>query len=300
MKQWRRLHRHLPNRSVRHTSTLPQRVSRDTTVMSSTVQLAVVPSADTPGTTIYFHHEKRSYVFGRVAEGTQRALSSRKIHFGGTEHVFLSGVVGWESMGGLLGFVLSVAAAASEGHEGGDDGKKQEKKAKKMTERAGLVIHGGENLSHVLAACRPVILHQQFRVRISEHRDDTRGSNPSLTEADWQDENISVWKLPIRREQCPSRKRTHQGIEATEARQPKASDASPAKMLVEGLMFNGAKAPTSLIARKLSDVDAARDPIFVDDDSVLRRPRPEDPPDKTAWLLAAPSPKDVPDAYPSV
>ncbi|PHH62137.1 hypothetical protein CDD80_1384 [Ophiocordyceps camponoti-rufipedis] len=264
--------------------------------MSSTVQLATVPSADTPGTTVYFHHEKRSYVFGRVAEGTQRAFGSRKIHFGGTEHVFLSGVVGWESMGGLLGFMLSVGAAL----EGQDGGAEEGKKAKKM-ERSGLVIHGGENLSHVLASCRPVILHQQFRVRISEHRDDPRGDNPSLTAPDWQDENISVWKLPVRREPYPSRKRTHQGIDATQAHPlPNPSDPLPAKMLVEGLMFHGAKSSPSLRARKLSDVDPTIDhPILVQDNLTLRRPRPQDPPDKTtAWLMAPPSPKDLPDANP--
>ena len=121
--------------------------------MTTTVEVATVPSADTPGTCIYLHHDKRSYIFGQVAEGTQRAFGSRKIHMGGTEHVFLSGSIGWEQMGGLVGYLLSVGGAidAAKEHTATENVKRKEKGQKllKPAVHEGIGVHGGDNLCHI-------------------------------------------------------------------------------------------------------------------------------------------------------
>ena len=71
--------------------------------MTTNVQLASTPTADTPEPCIFLRHGQHRYVFGRVGEGMQRNMIGRKLPTTGISNIFLSGVVGWESAGGLLG-----------------------------------------------------------------------------------------------------------------------------------------------------------------------------------------------------
>lgn len=245
--------------------------------MTTTVELAAVPSADTPGTCIYMHHDKRSYVFGRVSEGTQRAFGSRKVHMGGTEHVFLSGSVNWEQLGGLCGYLLSVGGAIESAKEfTTQENAKREQKGQKLlnkTLHAGIAVHGADNLCHTLAACRPVIFRQPICVRTYEHRTDPRAADATNLEPDWSDDAIKVWKIPVRRARSSSpRKRRHSGqgkdgVDVTNAAkdaasdensfQPRSSVSDPevASAIVERIMFNGSlKNRSVLIPKKIRDL----------------------------------------------
>ncbi|KAG5950260.1 hypothetical protein E4U53_005328 [Claviceps sorghi] len=238
--------------------------------MTTTVELATVPSADTPGTCIYIHHDKRSYIFGQVAEGTQRAFGSRKIHLGGTEHVFLSGTMDWEPVGGLVGYLLSVGGAV-------DSAKEQTaltniqraskgQKLLKPSVREGITIHGGDNLSHILAACRAVIFRQPISVRVHETREDPRSMDPSHLEPDWQDDSLRVWKVPVKRARSRSPpKRRHEemadGIaddlldDLPRKQRSTVSDPDVAGMIVERIMFGGSLNNRSvLLPRKIRDL----------------------------------------------
>ncbi|KAM0263026.1 hypothetical protein ACHAQJ_001404 [Trichoderma viride] len=244
--------------------------------MTTTVELAAVPSVDTPGTCIYMHHDKRSYVFGHVSEGTQRAFGSRKVHMGGTEHVFLSGSVNWEQLGGLCGYLLSVGGAIESAKEfTTQENAKRGQKGQKLLNKslhAGIAVHGADNLCHTLATCRPVIFRQPICVRTYEHRTDPRAADATNLEPDWSDDAIKVWKIPVRRARSSSpRKRRHSnqaqdGISSNSAQdasseeatfQPRVSVSDPklASAIVERIMFNGSlKNRSVLIPKKLRDL----------------------------------------------
>ncbi|GAO13108.1 uncharacterized protein UV8b_03496 [Ustilaginoidea virens] len=223
--------------------------------MLSTVELATVPSADTPGACIHFHHEKRSYLFGQVVEGTQRAFVSRKISLGRTEQVFLSGSVGWEKMGGLIGYLLSVGGAVDAAKEqSNSDNMQRKQKGKnslKSPSHPGIDVHGADNLCHMLAAYRAVSFRQSVSVRPHESRQDPRSADPTNTDPDWEDDAIRVWKVPVKRARSSSpTKRRHEEMsnshvdhDSTDSPRPKRqstlSDPAVAENIVERIMFSG-------------------------------------------------------------
>lgn len=245
--------------------------------MTTTVELATVPTADTPGTCIYVHHEKRSYVFGQVAEGTQRAFASRKLHLGGTEHVFLSGAVGWSQMGGLVGYLLSVGGAidSAKDYRAVENSKRAEKGQKllRQMQHAGVTVHGADNLCHILAAVRPVIFRQPISVRAVEQREDPRAVDSSLMTPDWEDDSVRVWKIPVRRARSSSpAKRTRSdsaGSEVSTGSQrykpaSEPSDPFVARLVMERVMFNGSHDKAVLLPKELSELTPEDNAIVVE------------------------------------
>lgn len=250
--------------------------------MTTTVELATVPSADTPGTCIYLHHDRRTYILGQVAEGTQRAFGSRKIHLGGTEHVFLSGSVGWDQMGGLLGYLLSVGGAIEAAKEATitENVKRKEKGQKPLNQAVheGISVHGGDNLCHILAACRPVIFRQPIKVRPIESRDDPRSADPTRIEPDWTDDAVRVWKVPVRRARSisPPKRRHEEMSNGHEQTQTQTEDGSPkgrspisdpevAARIVERVMFNGSLINGSVLPpRRIRDLKPTDKAVIVD------------------------------------
>lgn len=277
--------------------------------MTTTVEVATVPSADTPGTCIYLHHDKRSYIFGQVAEGTQRAFGSRKIHMGGTEHVFLSGSIGWEQMGGLVGYLLSVGGAidAAKEHTATENVKRKEKGQKllKPAVHEGIGVHGGDNLCHILAACRPVIFRQPISVRPHEFREDPRAVDPANTEPDWKDDAVNVWKIPVKRSRSSSPpKRRHEEMsngngrsqDEPAKRRSTISDPDVAGMIVERIMFSGSLNNRSvLVPKKIRDLKPTDKSVLVDGETIRAYNGPfasdgaELPnADDTAWVFPEP------------
>lgn len=245
--------RNLPalDRRFAHSHHPAKKIRKDLTVMATSVELASVPSADTPGTCIYVHNEKISYVFGRVAEGTQRAFGSRKLHIGGTDHVFLSGPVCWEQLGGLIGYLLSVGGALDAAKEQiALQNKIREDKGQKLinqTGREGVDVHGADNLAHLLATARAVLFRQPISVRLHEQQTDPRAADPNNLEPDWSDAAIRVWKVPVRRARSSSPHKRMRNSDEPKSSQTDASQSSEAeaesrevaRLVVEKLMFNG-------------------------------------------------------------
>lgn len=281
--------------------------------MATNLEITAVPTADTPGTCIYVHNDRHNYVFGRLSEGTQRAFNNRKTPMGGTEHIFLSGSVGWDQLGGLFGFLLTVAGSALAAKESMTaenlSRKKKGLKPLQQTWNGRIGVHGGDNLCHSLAACRPVILRQPVNVQPFEQRSDPRADDPNILEPDWQDEAIRVWKIPVRRARSSSpKKRRHDspkppGIDGDAAADDVLksrggpSDPSLAALMVEKVMFNGSlKGNGDLITKKLSLVKPT-DTAFVKENNALKLyhgPYATDGnvlenPDDIVWVLPGPS-----------
>ncbi|KAK8148211.1 hypothetical protein G3M48_000146 [Beauveria asiatica] len=269
-------------RPARLDSTLADRPShqdtrKDPTIMTTKVELALVPTADTPGTCIYVHHEKRSYVFGQVPEGTQRAFSCRKLHLGGTEHVFLSGPVCWSQMGGLIGYLLSVGGAIDSAKEARAtlNSERAEKghKLLRQLRNEGVTVHGADNLSHILASARPTIFRQNIDVRVIEFREDPRSADPTLTAPDWEDESIRVWKIPVPRARSSSpTKRPRSDSASSGSCKPASgpSDPSVAQWILEKIMFTGAHDNAMLISKSIDELNPDDDAIVVDGNRMRR------------------------------
>lgn len=258
--------------------------------MTTTLKVAAVPTADTPGFSIYLHNDKRSYIFGRVSEGTQRAYNSRKISFSGTEHVFLTGAVEWTQLGGLFGLLLSLGGqleATSANHDQVNTERMQKglKPHRIQKKSDGVQVHGGDNLSHVLAASRAAIYRQPIRVGVHETRKDPRADDPTNLKPDWEDDAVRVWKIPMRRARSTSaRKRRHDDPEGAnetadddteEVLKPRITTSDPelARLLVEKTIFSGKLANhVTLVSRKLRDLKP-EDQAFVPRNMTMERYR---------------------------
>ncbi|RGP75533.1 ribonuclease z [Fusarium sporotrichioides] len=274
--------------------------------MSTSIEIASAPTVDTPGTCLLVHTDKRSYVFGRPEEGTQRAFQSSKIRMGATEHVFLSGTVSWQQVGGLFGYILTVGGVldASREQEAVINKQRKEKglKALKESPRQAVHIHGGENLNHTLASCRPVILRQPITVKTHEHRENPRLDTIKNLEPDWKDDSLRVWKIPIQRERSSSPKKRRRSSSVArgtpDSSEPqfkefsRLSNPEYAATVIEKIMFNGTLYGIgTLVPVKLKTVKP-EDTVFWRENSdiqLYKGPRPGDSEfkdnDETVWLL---------------
>ena len=243
--------------------------------MTTTVQLVGVPTSESKGTAIHVHHDKRSYLFGRVFEGTQRVFNSRKIHFQKLEHAFLSGTMGWDQMGGLFGFLLATATAVESSKLAISEAQKLPKSPKLPT----FGIHGGDNLLHTLAAGRQTVIRKDFKLCPFEQTADPRRDNPGNSDPDWEDDALRVWKVPVRRSSLSvSRKRrrqsqdgdgedTNNGEIGAQSERP-VPDNSYVRLLVEKVMFGGGNVGRYLTEKELKDMKPS-DQALVEQDGRL-------------------------------
>ncbi|KAI5849226.1 beta-lactamase-like protein [Tricharina praecox] len=158
-----------------------------------------VPSSDTPGTNIVVHFDDRRYLFGHIAEGSQRAYVERRVRLAKVQDIFLTGRTEWATTGGLVGFLLTIGDARKA------DGQRAEGNP--------VTIHGGENLLHSIAATRSFVFRGQLKVRVDEL---TEAPEPKV----FTDNNITVKTLQVRPrggvEESANRKRMTEDMDEQE------------------------------------------------------------------------------------
>lgn len=147
-------------------------------------QFITTPTADTPGTTILLHFNSKRYLFGRVAEGTQRACGERGVALKKARSIFLTGETKWAHNSGLLGMILTMADFQVETNE------------EEQAAMGQIRIHGGPKLWHSIACARRFIFRTGMPLRVFEADPDSW--QPS-TQPDFYDENLLLWALPVRR-----------------------------------------------------------------------------------------------------
>ncbi|EAQ91458.1 hypothetical protein CHGG_03393 [Chaetomium globosum CBS 148.51] len=175
------------------------------------VQILSTPTADTPGGCLMLHFDNRRYLFGRIAEGSQRTLVQRKVSLAKIQDIFLTGCINWEATGGLLGMILTLAdlkaASAADidltNEKLRSKGKKEKEKDKSIPPH--LNIHGGKNLVHLLASARRFILRKALPVHTRELQVDPRAELEGKDDPDYEDENIRVWSIPLSKEKPTAR-----------------------------------------------------------------------------------------------
>jgi ribonuclease Z len=169
--------------------------------MSSSIEIVTTPTADTPGTTLVLRTPNKHYVFGNLAEGTQRALVQQGTRLLKAQDFFLTGKAEWKNTGGLIGMMLTLADSSSSSYttamesflQAQERGKKGEGPAKPHFN-----IYGPPNLKHTLGTCRRFIFRKGIPINATEYG----GHSPEKDEngailPTWKDANIQVWAMSI-------------------------------------------------------------------------------------------------------
>ncbi|CZT08186.1 related to purine nucleotide binding protein [Rhynchosporium agropyri] len=238
--------------------------------MKSYVQILSTPTVDTPGTTLLLHFDNKRYLIGDVAEGTQRAAIQRKLGLSKVADVFLTGTIGWGNSGGILGMILTLADVATVTLE---EKKKQAElsRLRKGLDRAEeieknfLNVHGGKNLTHLLATARRFVFRKGMPLYTSEFR--AKKELPtSFAEPTFKDEQIKLWAVVLESETSKTRprKRSHEefsektsptsinGNEETPEQQEDRYDQM--RKSVVSAMFRSGWRLDALVKKKLSEV----------------------------------------------
>ncbi|KAG9232751.1 hypothetical protein BJ875DRAFT_465985 [Amylocarpus encephaloides] len=236
---------------------------RISTKMKVWLQIISTPTADTPGTAVLLHFDQRRYLIGNAAEGTQRAAVQRKLGLIKMGDVFMTGPMGWNTAGGLLGMVLTLAdgVASSTAAIAAEAKRKQKRRnateeADVKIERQTLNLHGGKNLAHLLATARRFIFRKGMPLQINEFR--SRDTPRKDWAPAWQDDLIKVWDMVIDPEEpgLSPRKRSHDEFsEAVPASAPIEEDRDDQIVKsVVGDMFDSNWRLDAFVERKLSEV----------------------------------------------
>lgn len=185
---------------------IPIPISIKTKRMKAFLQIITTPTADTPGTTLLLHFDDKRYLLGNVSEGTQRACVQRRINLSKISNVFLTGTTTWQTTGGLLGIILTVAdtitaQTADKARKIATKMKRTEWEAehepkKDSIERSSLLIHGGKNLTHLLATARRFVFRKGTPIDVEEIEEGATKSADNIM-SPWKDSNIRVWAMSI-------------------------------------------------------------------------------------------------------
>ncbi|KAL5612733.1 hypothetical protein BROUX41_004182 [Berkeleyomyces rouxiae] len=254
----------------------PKKLPRDN--MTSHIDIASTPTADTAGTCLYVHFDKRRYVFGRLSEGTQRVLSQRKYAMSTLEQLFVTGEMSWKSLGGMMGMIMTVSDVINTSR----DAMQLENEDRVAKGRAPLRIdllerlhmHGADNLSYMMATARSFIFRTGIPFKTIELYEDLRQEDPTASKPDWEDDCLRIWKLPI---YPKSNKRRHDGAPASpesstetpEAKAQRNRDRDALGAVVEN-MFNSSWRIDKLVPTKLHDVVMPAKIFIKDEDGIIR------------------------------
>jgi len=245
--------------------------------MKSWIQFLCTPTADTPGTALYLHFDSKRYLVGHCAEGTQRAAIETKIGLGKMGDILLTGKVNWETTGGVLGMILTLADSTATAREANKRAVKEktERLAKKQREsgettpvknlrlederRPFLNIHGGMNLTHLLATSRRFVFRKGMPVHIQELLPWNTKMKENC-EPTWEDDLIKVWAVALESDLVSkARKRSHDDFteedELAEKKKAEAEDvANQQRKGVVADMFDSEWRLDALVVKKLSEV----------------------------------------------
>ena len=148
------------------------------------IQFVTVPTADTRGTAVILHFDDERYVFGQISEGFQRACIQRGIGLRKARNLFLSGLTTWQTHGGLIGLILSVADVQLRADADNPDAAGKER----------LHIHGPPKLQHTIACARRFVFRTGMPLTVHESKGREFKWQDQPT---WSDEHIRVWSIPI-------------------------------------------------------------------------------------------------------
>ena len=200
--------------------------------MHAYIQFITTPTSDTPGTALLLHFDDRRYIIGNIHEGLQRANLQMGARVSRIKDMLLTGKTEWHSTGGLLGMILSIADASAardasraetnrlkrenNKNRGWKRDEKQEKnlnvktspshttpsptKNQVMKGNTTVRLHGGPNLTHMVATARAFILRKGTPIKVLEHTGENKVTYKAEQdwEPTWSDRKVQVWAMPIK------------------------------------------------------------------------------------------------------
>ncbi|CAG7915820.1 unnamed protein product [Penicillium olsonii] len=209
-------------------SSVPPKALLGVNPMKFFYQVITTPTADTPGTAIALNFPDKRYIFGQLAEGTQRACTERGVKVALLTDVFVTGRAEWANTGGMIGMILTLADTITTSVNAAEEERKKkalrkdgtvrpekpnekfhgtayiERDGETVLQQGNLTIHGPTNLTHTLATARRFVFRKGMPVFVKEYDSETMANQvPTGTEdpfaaPSWSDSNIKVWTLPIR------------------------------------------------------------------------------------------------------
>ena len=206
------------------------------TRMLSYIQFITTPTSDTPGTALLLHFDDKRYLIGNAHEGLQRASIQLRARLLQAKDFFLTGRTEWQSNGGLLGMILtladaSISSAASKAEKAKlklerkrrfqmQEAQRNERRSngkpgmsrdisqgiptpaetEPAEEDTTVRLHGGPNLVHLLATARSFIFRKGMPVEVLEHIGEKNVVEEAQEdwEPTWSDSRVHVWAMPIK------------------------------------------------------------------------------------------------------
>ncbi|EMD58620.1 hypothetical protein COCSADRAFT_176435 [Bipolaris sorokiniana ND90Pr] len=169
--------------------------------MSCSVEIITTPTADSPGTALVLRTATKHYVFGSMAEGTQRAMVQQGTRLLKAQDFFLTGRAEWKNMGGLIGMMLTLADASTSSYTTSmetfrlaqERGRKAEIPSKPHFD-----VYGPPNLKHTLGTCRRFIFRKGIPIVATEYTNQSPAKDENgVIIPTWQDSNINVWAMSV-------------------------------------------------------------------------------------------------------
>jgi ribonuclease Z len=169
--------------------------------MSSSIEIITTPTADTSGTTLVLRTGTKNYVFGSLAEGTQRAIVQQGTRLLKAQDFFLTGRSEWKNMGGLIGMMLTLADSSTSSYTTSMDlHRRQQSRGKTGAPPAPphFNIYGPPNLKYTLGTCRRFIFRKGIPINATEYVEQfpSKDAEGNIVPT-WQDSNIQVWAMSV-------------------------------------------------------------------------------------------------------
>jgi ribonuclease Z len=245
--------------------------------MHSKLSMLTLPTADTPGTLLLLHFDTRRYLFGQAAEGLQRALVQRNVSIRHAADVFLTGKAGWQTLGGLMGFTITMADAMNGRKEaleevargklikagngnptGGDLG----------VEQVVIKVHGPPNTLHAMGSARRFIFRHGGGVVIDEvkvRQQEEQADEEEEMEPTWKDENIMVWTVEVSSSNSMPTVAFNSNSKKRTFTESEENDAHDQRQQIVNKMFGSNWRKDRLIPIALKDVPWTVRPLWVRD-----------------------------------
>jgi len=281
--------------------------------MSCSIEIVTTPTADTPGTTLVLRTATKHYVFGNLAEGTQRAMVQQGTRLLKAQDFFLTGRAEWKNMGGLIGMMLTLADSSTSSYTTAMESFRQAQERGKKGEappKPHFDIYGPPNLKHTLATCRRFIFRKGIPINATEYvKQSPEKNEDGVIVPTWEDASIKVWAMsvspsgsePDKKAEAELEKRqkhfdthlnTFDEFQAPENESPEDREARYGKIRTATIkyMFDSNWRMDTLVERHISEVEMPA-AIFVRNPNThgyepYQGPKPGGPdplPDITVW-----------------